>query len=229
VNFLLASLTYTPTPEYEGSDTLKVSITSAGTISTASTTIVINDVPDPPVISIPAALTTVENVSKIGLPNLHVASPDPGTSDDSDTYNVTLVVQNGSLAVGGSHAGLTGTFTGASIAFSGTLADVNKALADNNISYSTLVTQTVSIAVNGIADTPILGTPASISTSEDHATAISGLSVNVASADGAADTFTATLYVENGALSLGSDLAATVSGGDGHNLASAVRRLFGCG
>ena len=80
----------------------------------------------------------------------------------------------------------------------------------------------MSIAVNGIADTPILGTPASISTSEDHATAISGFSVNVASADDSADTFTATLYVENGALSLGSDLAATVSGGDGHNLVSAV-------
>ena len=36
----------------------------------------------------------------------------------------------------GSHAGLAGTFTGASITFSGTLTDVNNALADDNISYT---------------------------------------------------------------------------------------------
>ena len=79
--------------------------------------------------------------------------------------------------------------------------------------------------VNGIADTPILHASASAgSTAENTATVLSGLSVQPGdgSSNDAADSFTATLYVEHGKLTLGSGLNATISGGDGHDAAEAV-------
>src|SRR5207302_1255171 len=70
------------------------------------------------------------------LTGLQVSSADPTTSDDNDTYNVSLGVANGTLNVGGAHTGLIGTFTGATISFVGSLSDVNAALVNNNVSYT---------------------------------------------------------------------------------------------
>ena len=72
----------------------------------------------------------------IGLTGLSLTSANPASSDDSDTYNVTLSVTDGALSVGGAHTGLSGTFSGSSITFSGSLGNVNAALADNTISYT---------------------------------------------------------------------------------------------
>ena len=78
--------------------------------------------------------------------------------------------------------------------------------------------------VSGTADTPVLHASASAgSTTENTATVLSGLSVSTT--DGGADnadTFTATVYVEHGKLTLGSGLHATISGGDGNDAADPV-------
>ena len=91
---------------------------------------------DTPVVSTPTAVVTTENHAAITLTGLSVTSADPTTSDDSDTYNVTLSVGHGTLALG-STAGLTVTADGSSgtLTFSGSLTDVNAALT-NNVSYT---------------------------------------------------------------------------------------------
>src|SRR5205807_1491236 len=136
------------------------------------------------------------------------------------------------------------------VVISGSLAEVNAALATvtytpaseyegaDTLHFASTTTEdvgtstasastTVDLFVNGVADTPVLHTPDTsvtpVGTTEDHATAISGLSVSTT--DGstdAADHFSATLYVAHGTLALGTGLAVTISGGDGHDLADAV-------
>ncbi len=78
--------------------------------------------------------------------------------------------------------------------------------------------------VVGTADTPLVSTPNAVATPENIATLLTGLSVSTVdgSANDNADTFTATVYVEQGTLTLGSGLAATIKGGDGHGVADAV-------
>ncbi|MEA2920982.1 MAG: large repetitive protein, partial [Bradyrhizobium sp.] len=141
VTLALQSLTYTPTGEYEGGDTLHVTATStdggaapSAPSAEATVAITVNGVAETPVTSTPAAKTTAENVA-VGLTGLTIAPGDPGTIDNGDIFNVTLSVGHGTLSVG-THAGLSGTFTGASITFSGSLASVTAALADNNITYA---------------------------------------------------------------------------------------------
>ena len=99
------------------------------------------------------------------------------------------------------------------------------------LSVSVLFTDTNGLAeqgttsagtVNGVADVPVVSVPDPVTTSEDTSALLTGLSVSTADhGTDDADTFTATLYVEHGTLSLGSDLNATISG-DGHDLAHPV-------
>ena len=257
VNAALAdnNISYTVAKEFEGTDTLTFSATTTeesavggngpSAAATQTATITVNGVAETPVVSTPTAQTTTENHAAIGLTGLAVSSPDPGTSDDNDIYNVTLSVNDGTLSVA-THTGLTGTFSGSSIAFSGSLAEVNAALADNNISYtvakefegtdtltfsattteesavggngpSAAATQTATITVNGVADTPVVSTPTSATTTEDVAIKLAGLSVKPADASGndGTDSFTATLYVDDGTLTLGTGNFTVTSSGAG--------------
>jgi hypothetical protein len=74
VNQLLEGLTYTPTAEYEGSDTLKLSVTSSDgsntypTPATKATAITVNPVADPPTARAPETLTVSEDATGVGFP-----------------------------------------------------------------------------------------------------------------------------------------------------------------
>jgi hypothetical protein len=140
VNTLLGGLTYTPDSEYEGTDKLSLSVTSSDgantfpTPATASTTITINGVAETPIVSNPHELSTTANHT-VGLTGLSVQPGDNSANDALDTFNVTLSVEHGSLSIK-DHDGLTGTFVGSTVTFSGSLSAVQAALADNNITYT---------------------------------------------------------------------------------------------
>ena len=84
-------------------------------------------------VSAPDPQTVTENNAPITLTGLSLTPADASANDAADTYNVTLSVGHGALALA-STTGLTGTFTGASISFSGSLTDVNAALT--GVSYT---------------------------------------------------------------------------------------------
>src|SRR5205807_2701294 len=106
VNTVLASLTYTPTGEFEGADTLHVSATSsdgtaaASAASTEATVaITVDPVSDTP--SVAATTPSVElNENDTGVAIAGV-SVTPATGDASDPVTVTLHVANGTLSVDG--------------------------------------------------------------------------------------------------------------------------------
>ena len=77
--------------------------------------------------------------------------------------------------------------------------------------------------VIGTADTPVISTPTPVTTTEDVPVKLAGLSVSTTDgSDDAADTFSATLYVDHGTLSVGTGLNVTITGGNGDNAADAV-------
>src|SRR6185437_5003348 len=141
------NITYNPTGEYEGSDTLHFTATSTeeaavgGNTSPATTdhttALTISGVADTPLITAAAAASTTENTA-VKLTGLSLQPGDSSANDAADTYTVTLSVGHGSLSLT-SATGLTflnNVSSGASITFSGSLADVQAALADNNITYN---------------------------------------------------------------------------------------------
>ena len=192
----LAAVALTPPAEFEGQIELLVTATATETggnaaITTQSVAVTVHGVADTPVVSTPAAKTLNENGS-VGLTGLSVSAGDISANDGLDTYTVTLGVAHGSLSVGGLHTGLTGTFLGSSIAFAGSLANVNAALVDNNITYtptaefqstdtltfsatstedvgtstSSAASHTATLTVNPVAEGPLLGGATSATVSE---------------------------------------------------------------
>jgi VCBS repeat-containing protein len=209
VNAALGHVSYTPTSEFEGQDTLTFtsSTTEEATVGGATSTpvshtatITVNGVPETAMVSTPNAQTTTENHAAIALTGLSLTPADASASDANDTYNVTLSVNDGSLAVS-SHDGLTGSFNGASITFSGSLTSVNAALGhasytptsefegpdtltftsstteDVGDATSTPVSHTATITVTPLA--PVFTSPASISgTAQEGVTLTAGGTLN---------------------------------------------------
>ena len=132
VNTVLAGLTYTATTEYEGSDTLSVTVTSkdgsntSSTHGTASTAITVNPVAEAGTASAPATLTLSENATNVAI---HGISVGPLAEDGDDTVSTVLAVGHGTLLVS-SLAGVTVTNSGtASVTVAGSAAAVNTVLA----------------------------------------------------------------------------------------------------
>jgi hypothetical protein len=132
VNTLLAELTYKPTAEYEGCDTLHLSVTSSDgsstypTAASASTAITVNPVARPPTASAPETLTFDENSCAAVLAGVRVG---PLAEDNDDTVSATLAVSHGTLDVGClSGVSVTGDDS-ATLMLSGSAAAVNSLLA----------------------------------------------------------------------------------------------------
>ncbi|MBR0938283.1 Ig-like domain-containing protein [Bradyrhizobium jicamae] len=192
VNALLAQLTYTPTTEYEGSDTLRISVSSSDgsntypALATASTAITVNPVAEPPTVSAPATLTLNENSTGVAIAGVSVG---PLAEDSDDTVSATLAVSHGILHV----AGLDGvTVTGddsGMLTLSGSAALVNALLAqltytptaeyegsdtlrmsvtssDGSDTYPGLATASTAITVNPVAEPPTASAPATITVVE---------------------------------------------------------------
>src|SRR6202035_2485500 len=101
VNTLLAGLTYTATAEYEGTDTLNVTVTSkdgsntSATQGTASTAITVNPVAEAGTAAAPATLSLNENATVA----IHGVSVGPLAEDSDDTVSAVLTVGHGTLHV----------------------------------------------------------------------------------------------------------------------------------
>ncbi|MGV8836645.1 putative Ig domain-containing protein, partial [Cellvibrio sp.] len=139
INTALATLTYTPTSNYNGADTLSIVTNDLGNSGTGgaksdsdTVAITVNAVNDAPVNTVPGAQTGTEDTALVfsaGNGNqIQINDTDAGGS----SMQVTLSVTNGTLTLAGT-AGLsftTGDGTAdSSLVFSGTRAAINTALA----------------------------------------------------------------------------------------------------
>ena len=203
-------------------------------------------VPETPVVSTPDAQITTENHAAIALTGLNVAPADASANDAADTFNVTLSVNDGSLALAGD-SGLSGTFSGASITFSGSLAAVNAALG--GVSYtpttefegqdtltftsstteefnagggtSAAATEAATITVNPVAEAGTASAPATLTLTE-NATSVAIMGVIVGPlAEDSDDTVSAALTVAHGTVHVndtGLPAGVTVTGDDSGSL-----------
>jgi hypothetical protein len=244
VNILLAGLTYTPAAEYEGSDTLHLSVTSSDgpntypTTATASTAITVNPVAEPPAASAPTTLTLNENAIGAALAGVSVG---PLAEDNDDTVSATLAVSHGTLHVG-SLSGVTVTGDDSTtLTLSGSTAAVNMLLAgltytpaaeyegsdtlhlsvtssDGTNTYPTTATASTAITVNPVAEQPTAAAPTTLTLNENATgVALAGVSVGPLAEDND-DTVSATLAVSHGTLHVGSLSGVTVTGVDSATL-----------
>jgi hypothetical protein len=149
INALLATanaVTYTPSLNYNGSDTLTMTSNDGGNTGTGgalsdadTVAITVNAVNDAPVNTVPAAQTTDEDIAKI-ITGLSIADVDAGTS----SVTVTLAVGHGTISLltgAGVTLGANGT---TSVTLTGTVSAINALLATANA-----VTYTPSLNYNG--------------------------------------------------------------------------------
>src|SRR6185436_15641656 len=143
INAALAGMSYSPTANYNGSDTLTITSDDLGNTGaggalsdTDTVAITVGAVNDSPINSVPAAQSTSEDTSLVfSTANgnlISVGDLDAG----SGSLQVTLSVANGVLNLSGT-GGLTftaGANGSATMTFSGTVANINAALA--GMSYS---------------------------------------------------------------------------------------------
>ena len=129
-----SSRTYTPAANYIGADsfTFKATDSAGAESATATVSITVTAVNDPPVNTVPASQATDQNTTLVfsaaNSNAISVADVDAGT----DPLRVTLTATNGTLTLGGTN-GLTFTAgdgtDDATMTFAGTTADLNTALA----------------------------------------------------------------------------------------------------
>ena len=156
INAALATLTYTPTSYYSGSDTLTFKSTDSGGLITSSTVnITVTFVNHPPQNTVPSAQSVNENATLSFIAANLITVIDP----DSNLATVQLVVSNGTLSVSTS-GGATisaGANASSTLTLSGTQARINLALATltytGNLNYSGGDTLTITSLDSG---TPVL-------------------------------------------------------------------------
>jgi hypothetical protein len=138
LNTALAGLAYQPTANFNGADTLTITTNDQGNTGaggalsdTDTVAITVGAVNDAPLNSVPTAQSTNEDTTLV----FSTANGNPISLGDVDAGSgelaVTLSVAHGTLTLGGT-SGLTftaGSNGSASMTFSGTLADLNTALA----------------------------------------------------------------------------------------------------
>lgn len=124
INAALATLNYTGNPDFNGSDTLTVTTDDGTAQDTDTVAITVNPLNDPPVNTVPGAQSASEDTA-LAIAGLSAADI------DSPTLTTTLTVTNGTLSIVSGTASITGNLTG-TVTISGTVADVNAALAGVN-------------------------------------------------------------------------------------------------
>ena len=244
VNAALATIDYLANTNYVGSDILNVSVDDQGNTGAGgskahsrTTAIAVAAVNDAPVLVVPGGQSATEDLAK-SITGINVSDVDAA----SGSVKISLAVASGRLTLART-AGLTfttgdGTADGAMI-FTGNLANVNASLATvtylpnaNFAGNDTLVitaddlgnsgsggaktdSKTISIAVAGVNDAPVLTVPGGQATTEDSAKSIAGISVADVDADTGAIQIT--ISAANGILSLlqTTGLAFTVGDGTG--------------
>ena len=196
--------------------TLTWSVSDGTTITTATTTLDITAVNDPPINTVPGAQSVAEDTI---LPIAGVSVAD----SDSSALTTTLSVSSGTLTVTAG-TGVTGNGT-ASVTITGTAAQINAALTGlaytGNLDFNggdTLTVATndgtatdtdlIAITVNAVNDAPINTVPGAQSVAEDTALPIAGVSV----ADIDSSALTTTLNVSSGILNVTAGTGVTGNG-----------------
>ena len=212
------SFTYTPAQDFNGADSFTFLANDGEADSNAATiNLTITPVPDAPVNTVPGAQTVNEETA-LAIAGLSVADV------DSPTLTTTLTVTNGTLAIVAGAARVTGFLTN-SLTISGTIAEVNAALASVNYlgnpnfagSDSLTVTtddgtttpdvDTVAITVAAVVDAP-------------------ELDLDPDNSSGAPGSGYITVFTENGAPALLADADISLTDADDENLVGATFRLI---
>jgi hypothetical protein len=193
VNTALATLTFSPTLNYYGAAVISIDVSDSALSDSDTITVNIAAVNDAPVLTVPGTQSMNEDETK-GITGISVADV------DTATISVTLDVDEGTLTLAQT-TGLTFTVgdgtTDTGMAFSGSLANVNAALATVTyapapdyfgsdtlhieITDGTLTdSDDVTISIADVPDGPVVTVPCAQSTNEDTNKAITGVSITSA-------------------------------------------------
>ena len=245
INTALDGLTYTPTVNYFGSDSLAIAYNDLGDAKTAndSVALTVNHVNTTPVNTVPGPQSANENTaldfSSAGGNQISVSDPAAG----SNPLQETLTATNGTLTLS-STTGLTFTTgTGAgdtTMTFTGTLTDINNALdglsfqpTSNYFGAASVqiastdytgsggpqtAANTVNVTVNHVNAAPVNTVPGPQSTNENAALSFSAVGANQISVSDAAtgsNPLQETLTATNGTLTLSGTTGLTFTSGTG--------------
>ena len=215
----MASFTYTPAQDFNGADSFTFLANDGQADSNAATiNLTITPVHDAPVNTVPGRADGQRGYRTFNSPGCR------SHDVDSPTLTTTLTVTNGTLAIVAGAARVTGFLTN-SLTISGTIAEVNAALASVNYlgnpnfagSDSLTVTtddgtttpdvDTVAITVAAVTDAP-------------------ELDLDPDNSSGAPGSGYITVFTENGAPALLADADISLTDADDENLVGATFRLI---
>ena len=234
------TLNYTPAANASGTETFTYTLRNpSGVTDTATVTITLNPVNDPPINAVPGARTVAEDGTLVFANNLSISDADAGSA----SVQTSLVVSNGTLTLPQT-TGLTFIAgdgnADSTVTFQGTVAAINAAL--NGLQYTPnanyngsdtlqIITSdlgntpapaqtdsdSVAITVTAVNDAPALTVPGNQSAVETVATTLAAISVSDVDFQATSPSdMEITLAVDGiGTLSLPSTTGLTFSAGDG--------------
>jgi cytochrome c-type biogenesis protein CcmE len=257
LNGALATLSYQGLQDYHGPDQLTVTVNDQGhagsgePLSESGTIdLTVHPVNDAPQLTLPGALEVDED-TPLAIAGIVIADVDVDPQSSDQALLVSLSVEHGTLTLGDT-AGLTfsvGDGSGdATLVFSGSLDDVNAALA--TLGYQGLPNYhgpdqltvtvndqghagsgealsdsgTIALTVHPVNDAPQLTLPGPLAVDEDMPLAIPGIVIADVDVDpqSSDQALLVTLSVEHGTLTLGHTTGLTFSVGDGSGDATLV-------
>eukprot|EP01012_Entosiphon_sulcatum_P058062 TRINITY_DN81_c0_g1_i2.p1 TRINITY_DN81_c0_g1~~TRINITY_DN81_c0_g1_i2.p1 ORF type:complete len:7025 (+),score=1174.42 TRINITY_DN81_c0_g1_i2:3903-24977(+) len=190
VNTFLSSIIFTPPTNVYGSDGVKVSINDAGLIVEKTTTITITPLNAAPQVTAPSSVSGSQN-TVISIAGVSISDVDTAIFTNSYTTVVSVPTTANQPRISAS-----GYTTGTSITLTGTLANVNTALATlalvpplefyGNIVVTIVVTDSegasgqrqTTVTVNRVNQPPVITAPSAVSTNEDTSISITGISIS---------------------------------------------------
>jgi hypothetical protein len=206
VNTAIATISYTSTTNYNGSEELVVSVTDGTTLADDSIAITVGAVNDAPVLTVPGSQSLDEDTSK-DITGISVSDV-----DSASLINIILTVSHGVVSLAQT-TGLTFVFgdgtSDVTVGFGGTLVNVNAALAtihyvpDPNFNGTDtlevavgdnieLVEDTVTLNVAPVADGPELTVPSGTLVVNEDTTENPVTGISVTAGDGSSITITLT-------------------------------------
>ncbi|MGC8711298.1 MAG: Ig-like domain-containing protein, partial [Leptodesmis sp.] len=243
VNNALNNLIYQSDPNFNGPDSLIISVNDNGNTGngiplsdTKTLGITVTPVNDAPILTVPPAQTANENID-LRITGITVQDVDAGAGN----LSVTISAANGKLTLGSINGLTFQTGTGtqdSTLIFTGSLSAINAALntliyrsnlnfrgsdaisisvSDNgNTGFGVALGDSKTIAVNvlGINQPPTITLPTSPTVNSDTDLSIAG--VSIADPDAAGGTMVVTITAANGLVSLTSTNGLTFTQGNGN-------------
>lgn len=240
VNAALANLQYAGFPNFNGNDTIQVTVDDQGNTGSGGSKVDSDSVPvfltglnDPPVLTHPSPQAATEDVDT-AITGVSVADPDVGTTQ----IKITLSVTSGTLTLN-TRTGLTfdsgsDGISDVSMTFTGSMTNVNNALASiiyrgspdfaatdtltvvaddlGNVGAGGVQTDsgTITINVAGQNDAPAITLPPAQNAQEDTNHTINGVGITINDVDVGGGQIQVQLTVNNGVLSLGATAGLTI-------------------